>query len=234
VVNKPLRSLLDLTAALLVLGPGCFAEPEPVVDDGGDTVVMCVQAPCTATDDPGDGPSSTTVSDPSTGPADGGTSSGTSTSADATSDSGTTEASPACGDGEVNQPSEMCDGTPGCRPDCTFESYECNPLNDAGCVPGLRCGAIDVRSESFGCMPIGGGDVGSPCSGVPTNDGQCDIGLTCLWNFNTPLCDSGNCCVEYCDLTDPSVRCTGGAVCRQFFINSMFQGLEHLGFCGSP
>jgi hypothetical protein len=128
----------------------------------------------------------------------------------------------------------MCDSTPGCQADCTFESYDCNPLSDAGCVEGLRCGAIDVPAESFGCMPPGPGGIGSECSGVPTNDGDCDAGLTCLFNINTPLCDVGNCCVEYCDLTDPGFACSGGAVCRQFFIDPMFQGLEHLGFCGEP
>lgn len=227
------RPLFDprLSPVVLVVATGCFSEPEPVVDDGGDTVVMCIQAPCTATDDPDSGPESTTTTD-DPGTASGSADAGTSTTA--TSSGESTGPVPACGDGETNQPTEMCDGTPGCRPDCTFESYECNPLTNAGCVGGLRCGAIDVPAETFGCMPSGPGGVGSPCSGVPTNDGECNAGLTCLFNFNTPLCDEGNCCVEYCDLTDPAVRCSGGAVCRQFFIDSMFQGLEHLGFCGEP
>jgi hypothetical protein len=226
-VIRPRRPLLDLrlAAALLVSAPGCFAEPEPVVDDGDD--VMCIQAPCTATDDPTTAAGTDTTASPPDSTSDG-------TATDPSSDGMDTGPLATCGDGEINQPHEMCDSTPGCRPDCTFESYECNPLSDAGCVGGLRCGAIDVPAETFGCMPAGPGAVGSPCSGVPTNDGECGVGLTCLFNFNTPLCDVGNCCVEYCDLTDPAFRCSGGAVCRQFFIDSTFQGLEHLGFCGEP
>lgn len=197
---------------------------------------MCIQAPCTATGDPSTGPAASSTSDAtgaSSEPADS-TSEGDSTSSSSAADTSSTGPTPTCGDGETNQPSEMCDSTPGCRDDCTFESYECNPLGDAGCVGGLRCGATDVAAESFGCMPPGAGGVGSACTGVPTNDGDCEAGLTCLFNFNTPLCDAGNCCVEYCDLTDPAFRCSGGAVCRQFFLDSMFQGLEHLGFCGEP
>jgi hypothetical protein len=218
---------------LLVLAAGCFSEPEPVVGDDGETV-MCIQAPCTASEgDPSTGPAATTASEATSTtaePADS-TSGGSPSSSD---EMGSTGPAAACGDGEINQPTEMCDSTPGCLPDCTFESYECNPLSDAGCVGGLRCGAIDVPAETFGCMPAGRGGVGSECSGVPANDSDCDAGLTCLFNINTPLCDVGNCCVEYCDLTDPASVCSGGAVCRQFFIDSMFQGLEHLGFCGEP
>lgn len=212
---------------------GCFREPDPIVDDG-ETGVMCIQAPCTASGDTSTGPADPATSE-ATGtsePAD--STSGGSTGPAPTDDTSSTGPVPTCGDGETNPPSEMCDSTPGCRDDCTFESYECNPLSDAGCVAGLRCGAIDVPAESFGCMPPGAGGVGSPCTGVPTNDGDCEAGLTCLFNINTPLCDAGNCCVEYCDLTDPAFRCSGGGVCRQFFLDSMFQGLEHLGFCGEP
>jgi hypothetical protein len=223
-----------LSPALLLLAGGCFSEPEPIDDDGGDSV-MCVQAPCTASGDPSTGPSLTSTSE---------TTGSTSEPADSTSGDGSTSPSSdetattgpvaTCGDGEINQPMEMCDSTPGCLPDCTFASYECNPLSDAGCLEGLRCGAVDVPAETFGCMLPGDGMVGSACSGLPANDSGCGVGLTCLFNFNTPLCDSGNCCVEYCDITDPTFRCSGGAVCRQFFIASMYQGLEHLGFCGEP
>jgi hypothetical protein len=219
-------------AALLVLLGGCFSEPDPVVDDDGETV-MCVQAPCTASGDSTTGPAATSGSTgTSSEPAD--STSGSASAGSSSDDMGSTGPVATCGDGEINQPTEMCDSTPGCRPDCTFESYECNPLSDAGCVAGLRCGAVDVPAETFGCMPVGAGGVGSSCGAAATNDGDCGVGLTCLFNINTPLCDEGNCCVEYCDLTDPGFRCSGGAVCRQFFIDSMFQGLEHLGFCGEP
>jgi hypothetical protein len=220
---------------MAVLLVGCFSEPEPIGDDDG--TVMCIQAPCTATDDPStSGPEPTATAgftETSATPADS-TSTSSSTSSSSSESDGSTGFTPACGDGEVNQPSEMCDSTPGCLPDCTFKDYDCNPLTDAGCIEGLRCGAIDVPLETFGCMLAGRGGPGSPCSGAPANDSGCGVGLTCLFNVNTPLCDSGNCCVEYCDLTDPGFRCSGGAVCRQFFLDSMFDGLEQLGYCGEP
>ncbi len=215
---------------LLALLPGCFSEPEPI-DDGTST---CAQ-PCSTgstTDAPTTGPAS------ATGPLDASTSSdpvdstGTTGSDGPEPPDGTTGVAAICGDGQVNQPSEMCDSTPGCRDDCRFESYACNPLNDAGCTNGERCGAIDVPVESFGCMPPGPGGLGVACSGVPANDSDCDVGLTCLFSFNTPLCGDGNCCVEYCDLTDPTFRCSGGASCLPFFPAPMYQGLEHLGYCG--
>ena len=214
-----------------MLACGCFSEPEPIDDDSGTP--MCVQAPCTTSDDTSTGATAPSTSDvtssvpeSTTGEAD------STTAASDDDDPDTTGPVATCGDGEINQPSEMCDSTPGCRPDCTFESYECNPLNDAGCVSGLRCGAIDVPAQTFGCMPPGAGALGELCGAAATNDGDCGVGLTCLRNASTPLCDENNCCVEYCDLTDPSFRCSGGATCRQFFIDSMFVGLEHLGYCG--
>jgi hypothetical protein len=236
-VIRPRRPSCDprISPALLLLAAGCFSEPEPIGNDDSETV-MCVQAPCTASGDPSTGPAVTSTSDASEGssaPADS-TSTGDDPTTAPSDESSTTGPVASCGDGEINQPDEMCDSTPGCASDCTFESYDCNPLSDAGCVEGLRCGAIDVPAETFGCMLPGGGAVGSECFGVPANDTDCGLGLTCLFNINTPLCDSGNCCVEYCDITDPTFVCSGGAVCRQFFIDSMYQGLEHLGFCGDP
>ncbi len=218
-----------------LLAAGCFEESPPV-----DTTTdpMCSTLPCgtSATTsgpgresgDPPDGSSSSGASTGSSGP------SADSSSGTPQGSSSSGPAGPICGDGELNQDSEMCDGTPGCLDDCTFENYACNPLNDAACVDGLRCGAIDVDQETFGCMPPGDAAQGQPCNGLPTNDGDCSAGLTCLFNFNTPLCDAGNCCVEYCDLTDPTFRCLEGSVCRPFFIGPMYQGLEHLGFCGEP
>ena len=231
---RPRRSLGGLPLALLLLGGGCFSEPEPVVDDG-DTV-MCVQAPCTASGDASTGPAVTSTSDDpgTTAEPEGSTSDGGSTSPSPSDETTTAGAVASCGNGEIDQPTEMCDSTPGCLPDCTFESYDCNPLSDAGCIQGLRCGAIDVETESFGCMPAGRMGLGSPCFGMPSNDSDCGEGLTCLFNINTPLCDEGNCCVEYCALTDAAFRCGGGAVCRQFIIEPMYVGLEHLGYCGEP
>jgi len=134
-----------------------------------------------------------------------------------------------CGDAIV-QDDEMCDGGPGCDDDCEFEDYLCNPLNDAGCPAGFRCGALDVAVESFSCQIPGNGDVGEACAGSPENDNGCRARTTCLFNGNTPLCDEGACCVDYCDLTDP--ECPDDQECRPFFVGSQFRGLEHLGFCG--
>ena len=222
-----LRSILARAGLSLGLAPlgGCFEETDPIVDDDDD--LMCVQAPCTdtevATGSPPPGTTAATGDDP-----------GTTTAPGETSADETTAADPVCGDGELNQPSEMCDSTPGCLDDCTFEDYACNPLNDANCVEGLRCGAVEVTVESFACMPPGRGGLGAACSGLPSNDSDCDAGLTCLFNLNTPLCDLGNCCVEYCDLVAPDPGCSPGTVCNQFFLAPMGQGLEHLGYCGNP
>lgn len=226
-------------------GIGCFTERDPpiIIDDDDNDTGMCSQAPCTTTGDPapttgtsGEVDTSGTTAGPPADSSDSAdvTSSGDSSSSsdgDSSSDTGPVAT---CGDGEVNQDNEMCDSTPGCADDCTFEDYACNPLNNAACVEGLRCGSADAAAETFACMPPGAAQLGEPCSGLPNNDSDCDTGLTCLFNFNTPLCDSSNCCVEYCDITDPTFRCSGTAVCRQFFLAPEGQGLEHLGFCGEP
>lgn len=230
--NSIQRSHPSLRALIgLLYISGCFSEPETVIDDTGTTT--------TSVDPTSSGPTTTTQSvEPpadSTGGSDS-TSDSSSTGGPQTSSSGemdSTGVAAVCGDGEINQPNEMCDSTVGCADDCTFEDYDCNPLNDAACVDGLRCGAADVAVESFNCMLPGRGGVGDACSGVPANDSDCGVGLTCLFNFNTPLCNMGNCCVEYCDITG-DFMCSGGAVCRPFFIDPVGQGLEHLGFCGSP
>jgi len=159
------------------------------------------------------------------------TSGGASTGSASGDTTGSSDSSGFCGDSVV-QDDEMCDGGPGCDDECRFEDYLCNPLNDAGCSEGFRCGASDVLVESFSCQIPGTGDVGDSCTGAPENDSDCGAGLTCLFNFNTPLCDAGNCCVDYCDLVEP--ECPDGQECRAFFIGSQFRGLEHLGFCGEP
>jgi hypothetical protein len=223
-----------------LLDVACFSEADVMgtESDGATGCTLpegCDSSGSAATTEPG---SSTSSAMPGTSDDDAGSTAApedsTGTPADDTSGSegdASTGPEAICGDGTVD-PAEMCDGTPGCLGDCTFESYDCNPLGNAGCGGGLRCGAFDVPLEDFSCMVPGRGVVGDPCEGDPGNDSQCGDGLTCLFNINTPLCDNGNCCVEYCNLLDADFVCSGGAECRPFFPDPMFLGLEHLGFCG--
>jgi hypothetical protein len=222
------------------LGSACFAEPGDAQTETETSTLGSSSASGEASSS--QGPADGGPGSESGPPADGtGTGTGT-TSADATGrvdssegDSvGTTGEPAVCGNGIVDQPTEMCDGSLGCLEDCTFVSYACNPLNNAGCGPGLRCGLDDFNLESFACMTPGPSALGEMCSGVPFNDSDCGDGLTCLWNINTAKCDEGDCCVQYCDLQDPTSGCSVGAVCNAFFPRPMFQGLEHLGFCGEP
>jgi hypothetical protein len=144
----------------------------------------------------------------------------------------TTTGAGVCGDGIV-QDDEMCDGGPGCEDNCAFTSYGCNPLNNAGCMPPLRCGLLDYDTEEFGCMPPGRAVLGEACSWTSFEDEQCADGLTCLFNPQTDYCNVGNCCVEYCNLQMGSAMCSNGATCYQFFQPPDFDGLEHLGYCGA-
>jgi hypothetical protein len=127
----------------------------------------------------------------------------------------------------------MCDGGNGCL-DCVFTDYACNPLNNAGCGPEQRCGLITFDTETFGCIAPGPGGIGAECGGAAANDGDCATDLTCLFNPQTPLCDVGNCCVRYCSLAEADPGCDAIEACQVFFPDPVYDGLEHLGFCGEP
>lgn len=229
---------------LLLPIAGCFAEPEKIAEPGTgsegqtDTIASTGEseggtsgtntATSTSTSPTGEDTASTTGSDPTTTASDPTTD--PTASDDATSDDSTGEPA-TCGDGIVNAPDEMCDGTPGCTEDCEFENYACNPLTNAGCIEGLRCGVADYDAETVACMPIGSAGLGEACSGVPNNDGDCGDGLTCVFNSATNYCNFGSCCVEFCDLTTGRPTCTNGATCKPFWPTTMYKGLEHLGLC---
>jgi hypothetical protein len=90
-----------------------------------------------------------------------------SSNADPTADASSTQSSSTgpevlCGNAELD-PGEMCDGTPGCEPDGSFQDYACNPLNGAACVEPLRCGLFDFATEMFACMPPGSSGLGGVC-----------------------------------------------------------------------
>ena len=221
----------------------CFEESDPQTtgETGDDTTAGVVTS--TGSSDDSDTESETTMGttsrgettsvDPTTTAAD---STGTTAagSSDDTADGSSSGPGAICGDGELNQPDEACDSTPGCDDACLLENYDCNPLNDAPCGDDLRCGLVEAADETFACMIPGDAALGEACSGFPDNDSACAEGLTCLFNLNTPLCDAGNCCVEYCDLGGKDRVCSMGTTCRQFFPMSAFVGLENLGYCGSP
>ena len=223
--------LLFLVASLV----GCFAEPQVVSDPEGTSgcpTGSCAGGTQGATEGAGESATSTgttmtpeQTSDTSSSGDDSAGVSDDSASADETGEAAY------CGDGLVNQPHEMCDGTPGCNDDCEFLHYHCNPLTNAGCPAGLRCGVADASQETVACMPPGAGGLGQACHGEPSNDSQCGDGLTCVFNIATDYCNAGNCCVELCDLTDLTFECSNGAICRQFWPTPMHVGLAHLGLC---
>lgn len=215
-----------MRAAAFVVLAGCFEDaPPPVVEatsDGSATVGADGSTMGAAT--------TSTATSPSSGPA---STSGEleSSDVDSVADASSTASEAMCGD-EVVDDSEMCDSTPGCDATCEFTDYACNPLNDAGCESPQRCGLVDFVSETFACMPAGPGGIGAACGRSAANDGDCDVGLTCLFNGQTALCDVGACCVRYCD-TLSGTGCDDLEYCAMFFPRPMYLGLEHLGYCYS-
>ncbi|MEM7154584.1 MAG: hypothetical protein AAF799_17180 [Myxococcota bacterium] len=132
---------------------------------------------------------------------------------------GGTEETPTC-----TEPSDICTGQffPLCFAGC-------DPLAQGCTGPGEGCyyfGAIDT----FVCMALGNeGQIGESCS-----FGNCSAGLQC-WNSDAVAeCDSGGCCTEYCDVTEPNT-CTfaaSGAECVP--VGTGGPGLEDVGLCLLP
>jgi hypothetical protein len=215
--------------ASLALLQGCFTDPPP--SPGGDASTGApATSSTTGTTDPAtasSGSASTSGLDTSSS---GAGSSGTGESSEGSSSSASTGIVQVCGDGIVGD-DEMCDGGAGCR-DCMFTDYACNPLNNAGCGAGTRCGLITFETETFGCIAPGPGDLAAECGFSSANDGDCATDLTCLFNPQTPLCDVGNCCVRYCSLAEVDPGCGDAEMCLVFFPDPIYEGLEHLGFCG--
>jgi hypothetical protein len=218
------RGQLRIAVALVGMSASCFEDAPPL--GSGTSEGTSGDDGLTSTETGAGTTSSTATADEADSVA-----ADTST-ADTAPESSSTTSTAACGNGIV-ETDEMCDGTPGCAADCSFTSYACNPLNGAGCISPQRCGLVDFVAETFACMRPGPAGVGGACAGDPVNDAECDAELTCLFHPQTVLCDSGNCCVRYCDVTEGVSGCADFEQCAPFFPDPMFEGLEHLGFCYS-
>ena len=238
---------------VLALCGGCFSDPEPVSSSCPAGSPGC-PAGETDTSDPDTGTSTSTST--STGPSTTGTST---SSADDTGDPDTTAATSetdtsgnpnTCGDGVLDD-DEECDGTPGCSDRCELESdaYECNPINNAPCPTNFKCSIIEPVPGNVQtlCLPVPGsplvdGTDAPPPGGIhesncvyggAPHDEWCEIGLACAYSSFTNACDV-NCCVEFCDLTNP-ISCAWEAdECQPFFQPGIPAGLAHLGWCVRP
>jgi hypothetical protein len=220
----------------------------PCVDSECIGGLICESAICVAGGTGTSGPDMNTSTSTSTSSIDDSTSdTGTATTP---SDESTTGDANTCGN-KVLDADEQCDGTPGCSDTCEFEAdaYDCNPLNNFPCPMGFKCSVIepepfDVRTV---CLPVPagppiagtddpppGGIHDSNCVyGGEAHDEWCDIGLACAYSSLTDACDV-NCCVEFCDLTEPTRCAWPDDECRSFFNPGIPSGLEHLGWCVRP
>jgi hypothetical protein len=131
---------------------------------------------------------------------------------------------------------EQCDGGPGCT-DCELDNYDCNPLNNVGCIPGTKCSYVPPNYD-FACLvfdpnpPLAWGE--SNCYNFEPKDEACDVGLSCTPGQVTEQCPDGACCTYYCNLLDPEFDCgTPGDSCVKFFTGPEPSGLEWLGFCSN-
>ena len=119
-----------------------------------------------------------------------------------------------------------------------LDNYACQPLNNAGCLPGTKCAYVsDGEGYEFNCLafdpnpPKQWGEEGC-FNGAPL-DQACDVGLLCTRGQITNQCDLGACCTYWCDLTDPNFECkTPGDSCEPWFDTMAPPGMGTLGFCG--
>jgi hypothetical protein len=217
--------------------------------------LVCENATCvaagtgTGTSGPGtSGPDTSESGMSTTSSADGSTSdSGTTATS---SNEGTTGNVDLCGNAVLDD-DEECDSTPGCSDMCTLteEAWKCNPINNVPCPANFKCSIIepepfDVQSVCLAIPngPLIDGTDTPPPGGIhdsncvyngEVHDEWCDIGLGCAYSSLTDACDV-NCCVEFCDLTDP-ISCTWeDDQCEPFFNAGIPSGLQHLGWCIRP
>jgi hypothetical protein len=174
--------------------------------------------------------------------AEGGTSSETSntsdndTSTSDTSDTDETETGEELCGNRMLDPDEQCDGGPGCT-DCELDNYDCNPINNAGCISGTKCSYVSSTND-FACLPFNPNPPlewgESNCYNFEPKDEACNLGLSCTPGQATEQCPDGACCTWYCSLLDPDFDCgTPGDICLKFFYGPEEPGLEWLGYCGT-
>ena len=194
---------------------------------------------------PGDGTDSST--DSSTGETSPGTSSSghdeastsddgndESTSDDPSDSSTTSVESAACGDRVVG-PDEMCDSSPGCEDDCTLTDYNCNPLNQVGCIDAQTCDrsrGATLDDQRTACFMGGKANRHEFCTYNPLDPAlQCADGLSCVGSAFVPGCEGlAECCTEFCVLGgEPCIDPT--AQCLTWKEPGMPPGLDEVGLC---
>jgi hypothetical protein len=222
------RLLLLVSSMLAGMIVGCFSDPIAVSCPAGAEGCECAD---NFTCEPGlmcmDGHCRADESD---------TSSTSDTASTSDTETGDTETGDdLCGNLMLDD-GEQCDGGPGCT-DCDLDNYDCNPINNAGCIPGTKCSYVPPDYD-LSCLPF---DPNPPlawgesnCYNFEPKDQACDVGLSCTPGQNTEQCEDGACCTWYCNLLEPGFDCgTTGDTCVKFFIGPEPAGLEWLGFCSN-
>jgi hypothetical protein len=95
--------------------------------------------------------------------------------------------------------------TPAAPPPCNESPFEC--------PAGQTCW-VTSASNTYACLNSGPGQAGASCLStvdVPT----CGDGLVCLQMTQ----GAAGTCVEFCEPTDPSHACSGGAACEPVAFN---------------
>ncbi len=95
--------------------------------------------------------------------------------------------------------------TPAAPPPCNENPFEC--------PAGQTCEATSL-SNTFACLNSGPGQAGASCTSI-VDMPSCGDGLVC---FQSSAGTAGT-CVEYCEPTDPSHACSGGATCTPVAFN---------------
>ncbi|MEM7152234.1 MAG: hypothetical protein AAF799_05295 [Myxococcota bacterium] len=132
-----------------------------------------------------------------------------------------------CGEGQQCRTCATC-SVSWCMPNCDPLEPEC-PEGFGSCVfnqswddAGFTC----EGPEPGTAMP------GDPCMGF-----ECVEGSMCMaGEMYGPGCDSGGCCIEFCDLNDPTATCPEAEhECIPFLNPGVAEpGQEHIGICALP
>lgn len=130
-----------------------------------------------------------------------------------------------CGNGQL-EPGEECELGAGCT-DCQLDSFDCNPVNNAGCPPSTDC--IYTGNGVFACIRDQGAVGEGEACGVPVESTECATGSGCFGEY----CPAGYgyCCHAWCDHVGDWAPCETGRCLRFWVEPSYWLGLEWLGFC---
>jgi hypothetical protein len=141
-----------------------------------------------------------------------------------------------CGNGEL-EGSEICDGHYNCEDDCTFDGFECNPVNDPlPCASGQKCEmTYDASYYEFGstCETAGAGGLYENCDSAP-----CQVGYACVVGSRIGSCPNGGpkCCTPWCDLSALRPDCPDQMGCHSIaaeFVVGADENVFDIGYCGN-